>query len=481
MVAQGSVLNAAAGAVDLISLPATMFATTADLWHVRPETAVSGDILILVGFLLTLLAIVIVAMQHGRTGWKFVCVFFGCIALLSGCGLAMSELDLVQTGSLLMFRLQCAAGLSAILSTLALRPALAGVVPFAGPGGGTRQLAGAPPALPLRAGPGGALSLEDALRGTGAAVFAHAANLSVHWTTPLGEVSGSGENGIANSAPGASVSALSPLLRERVTEALRTALARNEAVATNFQLDDREGSPRWYELTIQPGVFADGERGAIGCLFDVTRFRRAEAHCRALLQETTHRAKNMLAVIQSVVRMSAKTLNVPPAAIEPFTARLQSVALAYDLLVREDWEGVTLPDLIRTQLNHALGNDASRATWSGPPLRLRPAAVQTLALALHELAVKAGAQGALTRPEGRLEIRWETGALKDGSPGYRLVWQENGGPVPERVGERKSFSRDILERLTPRGLRGEVSSTYAPDGTFHWEIRFPVSNVLSPP
>ncbi|MCH8685848.1 sensor histidine kinase [Pedomonas mirosovicensis] len=463
----GSVLMAAVGDLSMHSLPAAALPAP-DAWSLASDVWVVADLLILIGFLLALLATFALAVVHGRDHWKYVSIFFAGAALSCGCGLIIVQLGLIRASGLPLFLLQCAAGLFAMISVLTLWPALAGAA--ATPNrSSARHNAPLEPGLPLRTGPGGPLSLEDALSGIGATMFARGEDLSERWSTALpGEMVGDA------ALPSTSFAAT---LKERISASFSSAFSRKEAVATNFQIEDARGNPRWYELTVQPGVFTDGQRGAVGCLFDVTRFRQPEAECRSLLQEATHRAKNLLTVIQSVVRMSAKTLNLPPATIEPFNARLQSVALAYDLLVREEWEGVALPDLLRSQLGHALGGAVSRASWSGPPLRLRPSAVQTLALAFHELAVKAEAQGALSLPEGSLRVWWETVSLKDGSEGYRLVWQETGGPAPDQTAERKTFSRDILERLTPRGLRGEVSSAYTEEG-FRWEVRFPATNIL---
>lgn len=469
MIVEGSAVDAGPGAIGTSSLPSTSLAVAPDMWHITADTWVIADLLILVGFLLALLATFVLAVAHGRDYWKYASIFFSGAALSCGCGLVMVELELIRAGGLPLFLLQCAAGLFAMVSVLTLWPALAGAAIARAPGLGQSP----EPSLPLRSSPGGPLSIEDALRGTGASIVAHAEDLSERWPDPLFGHLGGKETAVPSAPQFAAV------LQEKVTASLRTAFARKDTVATDFQIEDARGNPRWYELTVRPGVFADGQRGAVGCLFDVTRFRKPEADYRALLQEATHRAKNLLTVIQSVVRMSAKTLNLPPAAIEPFNARLQSVALAYDLLVREEWEGVALPDLIRTQLNHALGSATSRTTWSGPPLRLRPGAVQTLALAFHELAVKAETQGALSTPDGSLRIWWEATPLRDGTEGYRLVWQEAGISPLEETTERKTFSRDILERLTPRGLRGEVSSAYTQEG-FRWEVHFPASNVLPP-
>ena len=411
-----------------------------------------GDLALLAGFLLTMLATFALALLHAPSPWRHVSVFLNGVALACGVGLLAAALQLIPVSMESLVVLRGAAGLFAGAAVLAVWPALAGL------GEQAEHRRARAPTLPLAATPGGPLSLEDALAGSGATVFARAPDLNEHWTVPQG----------AASAP----------LQERIKAALQSAFARQTPVTEQFRADDAQDSPRWYELAVRPGRFSDGRTGAIGLLMDVTRFRKAEADCRHLLQEATHRTKNLLTIIQSVARMSAKTLGLPANAIEPFNARLQAIAMSYDLLVREDWEGVPLEDLLHSQLNHTLGNAAARANWSGPALRLKPTAVQTLALAFHELAAKAMTQGAMATPGGRLRIAWEDAAMRDGSAGYRLVWQEL-GHGPEATAEHRNYARDILERLTPRGLRGEVAASQTDEG-FRWEVRFPASNVLPP-
>lgn len=421
-----------------------------------PQASTIGNLALLAGFLLAMLATFALALLHAAPPWRHISIFLNGVALTCCLGLLGAELHLLSISAGGLEALRIAAGLCAGAAVLMTWPALAGL--------GEQAEQRRTRALPLAATPGGPLSLEDALTGSGVTIFARAPDLSERWTAP---------QPAALTTHPASASLL-----ERIRDALQSAFVRQAPVADQFRADDTQDGPRWYELAVRPGRFSDGQNGAIGVLMDVTRFRKAEADCRLLLQEATHRTKNLLTIIQSVARMSAKTLGLPANAVEPFNARLQAVAMSYDLLVREDWVGVPLVDLLHSQLNHTLGNAAARASWSGPALRLKPAAVQTLALAFHELAAKAMTQGAMAAPGGRLRIGWEETTMRDGNPGYRLVWQEL-GHGPEMPAEQRNYARDILERLTPRGLRGEVLASQTDEG-FRWELRFPAANVLPP-
>lgn len=426
--------------------------------HTVSNAAVASDLLLLFGFLLLLLATFALAVAHGARTQRTICIFLLGLGLVCAGGLVAEKVHLMAATAESLEFLRGAAGFFAAAAVLVLWPALSGI----GARTGRDEAAFAPAHLPLTAAPGGALSLAEALTGSGATVFAYTVAQSgdarSRWAVPA--------------APAA------PPLRERLTAAVKDAFGRQTPVVDQFESAGADGGARWFEVTLRPGRFADGQAGAIGTLLDVTRFRKAEAEYRHLLQEATHRTKNLLTIIQSVARMSAKTLGLSASAAEPFNARLQAIAMSYDLLVREDWRGVPLNDLLHSQLNHSLGNAAGRASWSGPALRLKPTAVQTMALAIHELAARSASQGAMATPAGRLRIVWEHTAMRDGSPGYRLAWQDI-GHAPQAEGAPRNYAREILERLTPRGLRGEVTATETPEG-FRWELRFPALNVVSP-
>src|SRR3712207_8973913 len=73
----------------------------------------------------------------------------------------------------------------------------------------------------------------------------------------------------------------------------------------------------------------------------------------------------------------------------------------------------------------------------GPPVPLAPAAVQPIAMLLHELATNAAKHGALSVPDGRVAVRWQVarGAGDGGGGGMlRLRWAEKGGPPVAEIG-----------------------------------------------
>ena len=210
------------------------------------------------------------------------------------------------------------------------------------------------------------------------------------------------------------------------------------------------------------------------------------------MRELTHRSKNLLAVIQSMARQTARHAGTINSFLETFGDRLQALATSHDLLVQEGWYGASLQDLTRRQLAKYLDGAANRVTLSGPAIHLKPAAAQSFGLALHELAMNAERFGALSVPQGRVEVVWrklpsseaaassET-AAKDGKEktekeGVEIVWAEHGGP-DVTVPSRRGFGSLVVEKNLSRALDADVALTFEPTGV-RCRMMIPASHLL---
>jgi two-component sensor histidine kinase len=138
---------------------------------------------------------------------------------------------------------------------------------------------------------------------------------------------------------------------------------------------------------------------------DYLERKRHEQHIQFLLNEVNRRSKNMLALVQAIARQSAPT--APQDFINHFEDRLRALAASHDLLVGNDWKGVNLRDLARSQLQHFNGLMASRIELHGPDVFVSGSAAQSLGMALHELATNAGKYGALSSAAGKVSLVWD--------------------------------------------------------------------------
>jgi two-component sensor histidine kinase len=160
--------------------------------------------------------------------------------------------------------------------------------------------------------------------------------------------------------------------------------------------------------------------------------------------------------------MAAQTLRNEPdptVAFEKFEARLMGLSRVHDILTRESWHGAELHEVVERALR-PFDEAGTRFDLHGPPVRLQPGGALTMALILHELATNALKYGALSCPEGRVELSWTY------APATRLLegrWTERGGP-PVSPPARKGFGSRLIERSLRGELKGSAVMDYRPDG-----------------
>lgn len=220
----------------------------------------------------------------------------------------------------------------------------------------------------------------------------------------------------------------------------------------------------------------DGEERIAGVsivLQDVTERVRAEKARELLVRELNHRVKNTLATVQSIASVTLRQTDRDPRRLTAeLTARLRALARAHDLLTAHAWEATELSEVARAALAPWLDGMPARLSLGGPPgTLLRPGQAQALVLALHELATNAVKYGALSGPEGRVSLLWQSQA--DGRT--VIEWRESGGPaVVEPPRESRGFGTRLLERAlaSDLGSGAEVRLDFAPAG-LQARISFP--------
>lgn len=172
----------------------------------------------------------------------------------------------------------------------------------------------------------------------------------------------------------------------------------------------------------------------------------AIAQQHLLAREVDHRARNALAVIQSIVSMMPPTSGAAIARV--IEGRIRAMARAHTLLSETRWEGADLTRLVNEELEPYRATD--RIHVSGPAVAVRPTVAQNFALAIHELATNAAKYGALSAPMGRLDVVWSLDAEN-----LTLVWTETGGPVAEKP-EKLGFGSKVIEASIKRQLGGQI-------------------------
>jgi two-component system, chemotaxis family, CheB/CheR fusion protein len=201
---------------------------------------------------------------------------------------------------------------------------------------------------------------------------------------------------------------------------------------------------------------------------DVTERHEAEALRQTLINELSHRVKNMLAMVQSIgsitLRQSASLKEFKLA----FEGRLQSLARVHDLLVRQNWSGADLDLLVRRTMEpHGMKD---RIHIAGPSLTVTPEAGVAMAMVLNELATNAVKYGALSDDVGQLEVTWQLDSRPD-VQWVQLRWLESGGP-PVTPPSRRGFGSNLIVRSIEHQLGGTVTRDFQTSG-LRCEIAFP--------
>jgi PAS domain S-box-containing protein len=225
----------------------------------------------------------------------------------------------------------------------------------------------------------------------------------------------------------------------------------------------------WRFVTSALGPQSDGRRLFICVTEDLTELKAHEEQVHLLMREASHRAKNMLSLVQAIARQTVA--GAPEDFVERFAERIQALAANQDLLVRNEWRGVDVEDLVRAQLAHFADLVGSRIAMHGPKLRLNSTAAQAIGLALHELATNAGKYGSLSTNRGRIDVAWGT----DGDT-LTMSWTERDGP-PVSPPERRGFGSTVIASMAKATVGGEVQLDYAPSGLV-WRLTCPAANGL---
>jgi PAS domain S-box-containing protein len=214
----------------------------------------------------------------------------------------------------------------------------------------------------------------------------------------------------------------------------------------------------------------------VGTSTDVTAQVEHERHLNFVMRELSHRSKNLLAVVHAMARQTMQH----SAGFEDFEGRfmgrLHGLARSHDVLVRQDWTGASIRDLVSAQLMPFVREDGASIEMSGEDFILKPDAVQNLGFALFELGTNAVKYGALAAPSGKIAIGWEL-VESEGRKYVRFVWQEKGGP-PVREPVRKGFGAMVIERFVSVTFGGRVESRFLPEG-FCWTLEIPAEHLLS--
>lgn len=184
---------------------------------------------------------------------------------------------------------------------------------------------------------------------------------------------------------------------------------------------------------------------------------RAEETQAVLNGELAHRLKNSFAMVQAIATQTLKSVTQREA-VEALNQRLRALSHAHDVLMQQSWSAARVRAVANAVLHVFEVGD--RIELKGREIEIGPRATRSLSLLLHELATNAVKYGALSVPEGHVEIEWGIRRVENEDT-FHLTWRERGGPVPLQPTGRGFGSRIIRMGLIGTG---DVDLSYAFEG-----------------
>jgi two-component system CheB/CheR fusion protein len=221
----------------------------------------------------------------------------------------------------------------------------------------------------------------------------------------------------------------------------------------------KDGSLVDISLTVSPVRDGNGKVvGASKIARDITARKRAQEQQKLLAGEMRHRIKNSLTTVQALANQTLRSISTQER--DAFTARLQALANAYDLLTAESWGGAQVGSIVAKALDAFRQDKHERVFIEGPDgIWVEANKSLPLSMALHELATNAVKYGALSNGSGCVRIDW-----KHAPETRRLVlhWRESGGPS---VAPPKSegFGSLLIQRVIG-GAGGSSKIDFHPQG-----------------
>lgn len=251
--------------------------------------------------------------------------------------------------------------------------------------------------------------------------------------------------------------ALGPEALERAGPALRRALG-GERASLELPLTPPAETQRTYLVHTAPRDAGDGVDGVFLAALDITDRKRMEERNAIISAELDHRVKNILALVNTIARMTGRRATTIADYKENFEARIDSLARTHIALADAKWSGMRLRELVTRELAAYVEVDGARVHLEGPDVLMAMRPTQSLALAFHELTTNAVKYGALAEPGGRLDVSW---AIDDGA--FRLEWRERPAR-PVEPPRRDGFGARILRAAVADQLDGTADLEIGTDG-----------------
>ncbi|BDG74475.1 sensor histidine kinase [Roseomonas fluvialis] len=253
-----------------------------------------------------------------------------------------------------------------------------------------------------------------------------------------------------------------PQDRRLLWRGLREVLAAGTMrVELRIRASAEPGAPTpWIIIRARAVDLGDGKgRRILGVAYDITERKQDEIRAALLAQEVEHRARNAMTLVSGLVRMT--TAPTHEEFVATLEGRIRSLSQTITLLGRSRWAGAAIGELVREELAAHLSSAADRRDIriDGPEVMLDVDATQHVSMAVHELATNSAKYGALSVPDGSIEVTWRM----EGAT-VAMTWKERGGPRVAAAPEHEGFGTFLIRSTIENQLGGTLEMAWEPDG-----------------
>lgn len=181
-----------------------------------------------------------------------------------------------------------------------------------------------------------------------------------------------------------------------------------------------------------------------------------------LIRELHHRVKNTLSTVQGLLGATSRSAETVDGFYKSFSDRIVSLSRTHDLLTEDYWQKASLDQMLRNELEPFDNKTPNRISLVGPPVELSADLAVPTGMAIHELTTNSVKYGALSVPEGRIDVDWNLQS-EDGVDRIKISWAERDGPsvVPP---DRKGFGSTLIQRVLTMQCDAKVDLKFCPEG-----------------
>jgi len=262
---------------------------------------------------------------------------------------------------------------------------------------------------------------------------------------------------------------------DRVFAVWNKARETGEPYEIEYRFRHHSGEYRWFLVLALPHRDANGSIARwFGTSTDIHESKLVAVEREIIAQELHHRIKNLFSIVGALVSLSTRSaLDVKSYAAD-LSGRILALSAAHDLVrpASAHQPAQTLHRLAQRLLDPYAGPDGPRLACEGEDVPLSEGAATSFALVFHELATNAAKYGALSVPNGRIELgtRFEDGRL-------HVTWKETGvNGVSDTPSASGGFGSKLIALMIEGQKRGTVERYWETDG-LRIEIDIPAHAV----